>query len=130
MVFENHRKNLIQYCERSELLAFYILSGPKVHWKCQKWYNLASFWKAEVWGQAVLPNWSILIWQKLVENSNETCWLVFKLCALWSYEIFFCKTAVWGQTVLPDRSIVIPKKLDEKCQIKVSKIGRVLEIPN
>ena len=58
-VFENHRKSLIQHCERSELSLHF--EWTKVHWKCQKWGNLASFWKPEAYGQTVLPDRSILI---------------------------------------------------------------------
>ena len=32
--------------------------------------NLASFWKPEACGQAVLPDRSVLIGQKLVENAK------------------------------------------------------------
>ena len=38
-VFENHRKSLIQYCERSELRLHF--EWTKVHEKCQKW----SIWR-------------------------------------------------------------------------------------
>ena len=68
-VFENHRKSLIQHCERSELYV-YILSGQKLIKKCQKWSNLASFWKPEACGQTELPDRSTLIGQKLVENAK------------------------------------------------------------
>ena len=40
-VFENHRKSLIQQCERSELRLHF--EWTKVHQKCQKWSILASF---------------------------------------------------------------------------------------
>ena len=55
-VFENHRKSLIQHCERSDL---------RLHWSI-----LASFWKPTACGQTVLPDRSILISQKLVENAK------------------------------------------------------------
>ena len=67
-VFENHKKSLIQYCERSELLLQF--EWKKVHLKCQKWSILASFWKPEACGQTELPDRSILIGQKLVENAK------------------------------------------------------------
>ena len=35
-----------------------------------KMVNLASFWKSETCGQTVLPDRSILIGQKLVENAK------------------------------------------------------------
>ena len=42
-VFENHRKSIIQHCERSELrLPF---EWTKVNQKCQKLFSLAIFWK-------------------------------------------------------------------------------------
>ena len=67
-VFENHRKSLIQHCERSELRLHF--EWTKVNEKCQKWSILASFWKPEACGQTVLPDMSVLIGQKLVENAK------------------------------------------------------------
>ena len=52
-MFENHRK-----------------SGQKLIKKCQKWFILASFWKPEACGQTVLPDMSVLIGQKLMENDK------------------------------------------------------------
>ena len=52
-----------------------------------KMVNLASFWKTEACGQTVLPDKSVLIEQKLVENAkikknfNATFWVIFKQCA-------------------------------------------------
>ena len=66
-VFENHRKSLIQDCERSELRLHF--EWTKVNEKCQKCSILACFWKPEACGQTVLPDRSILIWQKLVKNA-------------------------------------------------------------
>ena len=68
------QKCLIQYCERSELHTFF--SGQ--------------FLKPEAYGQTVLPDRSILIGQKLVENakikySNATFWVVFKLSVMVSF---------------------------------------------
>ena len=40
-VFENHRKSLIQHCERSELRLHF--ERTKVNQKCQKWSILVSF---------------------------------------------------------------------------------------
>ena len=40
-VFENHRKSLIQLCERNELRLHF--EWTTVHEKCQKWCNFASF---------------------------------------------------------------------------------------
>ena len=56
-MFENHRKSLIQHCERSEL---------RLYFEWTKWSILASFWKPEASGQTVLPDRSLLIVQKLV----------------------------------------------------------------
>ena len=67
-VFENHRKSLIQHCERSELRLH--LDWTKVNSKCQKWSILASFWKPQACGQTVLPDRSLLIGQKLAENAK------------------------------------------------------------
>ena len=56
-VFENHRKSLIQHCERSEL---------SLHCQTQ------SIWRVfgKTFGQKVLPDRLILIGQKLIENTN------------------------------------------------------------
>ena len=48
--------------------------------------NLASFWKTEACGQTVLPDMSVLIGQKLVENAKTqkfkcAFWVIFKQCA-------------------------------------------------
>ena len=67
-VFENHRKSLIQYCERCELRLHF--EWTIVDQKCQKLPILASFWKPEACGQTVLPDRSVLIGQKLVENAE------------------------------------------------------------
>ena len=84
-MFENHRKSLIQHCERSELRLHF--EWTKVHYKCQKIVNLSSFWKTEACSKTVLPDRSILIGQKLVKNakfknSKATFWVVFKHCVL------------------------------------------------
>ena len=55
----------------SEASYIYILSGQKFIKNAKKWSILASFWKAEVCGQTVLPDRSILIGQKLVENARN-----------------------------------------------------------
>ena len=62
------QKSLIQHCERSELRLHF--EWTEVNQKCQKWSNLASFWKLEACCQTVLPDWSFLIGQKLVENAK------------------------------------------------------------
>ena len=58
-VFENHRKSLV-------LRATF----TKVYQKCRKCSILASFQKPEAYGQTVLPDRSVLIGQKLVENAK------------------------------------------------------------
>ena len=68
-MFENHRKSLIQHCERSELR--YILSGQKLIKNAKNGpFILASFWKPEACDQTVLADKSLLIGQKLVENAK------------------------------------------------------------
>ena len=62
-MFENHRKCLIQNCERSELVDKSSLKIPKM-------LNLAIFWKREACGQTVLPDRSVLIGQKSMENAK------------------------------------------------------------
>ena len=67
-VFENHRKSLIQHCERSELRLRF--EWTKVNQKCPKLSIFASFWKPEACGQTLLPDRSVLIGQKSVENAK------------------------------------------------------------
>ena len=52
-----------------------------------KMVNFASFWKPEAFGQTVLPDRSISIGQKLVQNgklknSNEIFLVIFKHCEI------------------------------------------------
>ena len=54
----------------SEASYVYILSGQKCIINAKKCLILASFWKPEACGQTVLPDRSILIGQKLVENAK------------------------------------------------------------
>ena len=54
----------------SEASYVYILSGQKFIKNAQKWSNLASFWKPEACGQPELPDRSVLIGRKLVENAK------------------------------------------------------------
>ena len=64
----NHIKSLIQHYEQSELRLHF--EWTKVNQKCQKLSILASFCKAEACGRTVLPDRSVLIGQKLVENAK------------------------------------------------------------
>ena len=48
----------------------YILSGQKFIKNAKIYSILASFWKPEACGQTVLPDRSLLIGQKLVENAK------------------------------------------------------------
>ena len=52
----------------SEASYVFILNGQKLIKKCQKWSILASFWKPKACGQTVLPDRSVSIRRKLVEN--------------------------------------------------------------
>ena len=54
----------------SEASYVYVLSGQKLIKNAQKWSNLASFWKPKTFGQTELPDMSVLIGQKLVENAK------------------------------------------------------------
>jgi len=88
-LFKNHRKSLIQHCERSELCLHF--EWKKVKWKCQKLSFLANFWKSESCGQTVLPDRLRLIEQKCwkipkVKKSNATLWVIFKQCEYRSLE--------------------------------------------
>ena len=68
ILFEHQRKSLIQHCERRELRLHF--EWTKVNQKCQNSQLLASFWKLEACGQTVLPDMSVLIGQKMVENAK------------------------------------------------------------
>ena len=48
----------------------YILSGQKFIKNAKNGYILAIFWKIEACGQTELPDRSVLIGQKLVENAK------------------------------------------------------------
>ena len=61
-VFENHRKSLIQHCELPSHFEW-----TKIN---KKWSILASFLNIEACGQTVLPDRSIFIEQKLVQNAK------------------------------------------------------------
>ena len=67
-MFENHRKSLIQHCERSELRLHF--EWTNVYQKCQKMANFGESLKPEAYYHTVLPDRSILIGQKLVENAK------------------------------------------------------------
>ena len=57
-VFENHRKRLIlQHCERSELRLQKFIKNAKNS-------QFDEFWKTKACSQSVLPDRSILVWQK------------------------------------------------------------------
>ena len=63
----------------SEASYVYILSGQKLIKNAKNGPILASFCKPEAFGQTVLPERSVLIGQKLVENVqfSNTVWPVF-----------------------------------------------------
>ena len=87
-MFENHRKSFIQHCERSELPLHF--ESTKVDIRCQKRSILASFWKSEACGQTVLPDGSVLIGQKLVENAKIQkfkCDILSNFQTMWSREM-------------------------------------------
>ena len=64
-MFESQRKSRIQHRERSELHLHFEMT--KLHQKCQKW---RFYGKPKPSGQKVVPDKSILIGQKLVENAK------------------------------------------------------------
>ena len=67
-VFENPQKCRIQHYELR--IYGYILSGQKFIKNAKNSHFLASFWKSEACGQTALPDRSLLIGQKLVENGK------------------------------------------------------------
>ena len=91
----------------------YILSGQKLI-KNAKWSILARFWKPEACGQTALPDRSLSIRQKLVENAKIEklkCdnWVIFRQCAqywkipqnvnVWLFLPFWRKNSnVFGQS--------------------------------
>ena len=81
---ENPRKSLIQNWERSKLRFHF--EWTKFNEKCQKLSIWASFWKPEACGQTVLPDRSVLIGQKLVENAkiqNVKCDILSNFQTMW-----------------------------------------------
>ena len=75
--YVHKNKSLAQCLKITEKVSFniaseasydYILSGQKLIKNAKNWSILASFWKPEACGQTVLPDRSILIGQKIVEN--------------------------------------------------------------
>ena len=60
----------VSFSIASEASYVYILCGQKLIKKCQKWSNLASFWKPKACSQIELPDRSVLIGQKLVESAK------------------------------------------------------------
>ena len=56
----------VSFSIASEASYVYIFNGPKLIENAK----LASFWKSEACGQSVLPDRSLLIGQKLVENAR------------------------------------------------------------
>ena len=94
-MFENHGKSLNQHCEQSEL--YLQFEWTKVNKKCQK----CPFWQVFenlklVCGQTVLPDRSVLIEQKLVENAKIgkiKCDIYGDFQTLWG-----CPYKFWIQT--------------------------------
>ena len=74
--FENVSTQCLKIIEKvsfnnaSEASYIYILSGQKLIKNAKKCPILVSFWKPEACGQTVLPDRSVLIRQKLVENAK------------------------------------------------------------
>ena len=82
-VFENHRKSLIQHniASYGATFTFWVAKNSL---KMPKMVILASFWKPEDCGQTVLPDRSLFLGQKLLENAkiekNATFCVIFKHC--------------------------------------------------
>ena len=74
------------------------MSGQKLIENAKKWSILASFWKPEACGQTVLPDRSILIGQKLVENSNSK---KFKCDILSNFQTLWCR---WKGSIYQSKS--------------------------
>ena len=98
----------------SEASYVYILSEQKFI-KMLKMFNLASFRKREVCGQTVLPDKSILIRQKLVENAKmpkiemRLFFIVFQtLCKFLSANYGKMSHFVTKKMVMPSKMIFLP----------------------
>ena len=72
-VWENHRKGLIQHCERSEL-RLGLLKRPKM-------VNLATFEKLKLLFKQCYQTWPFLSIQNW-KTSNETIGVIFKHCEI------------------------------------------------
>ena len=66
-MFENHRK--VALTTTSDASYVFILVDKRLS-KMLKIVNLASFWKTEACSQTVLPERSVFIGQKLMENAK------------------------------------------------------------
>ena len=65
--------------------------------------NLKSFWKPEACGQTVLPDRSVLIGQKLVENAkiqNFKCYILSNFQTMWCGEYVFLVCALRASMLL------------------------------
>ena len=82
----------------AEKVSFNIASEwTKVNQKWQKLSILASFWKPEACSQTVLPDRSLMIGQKLVENAKilrdfqtMRLWTLAKMDMMMLFKIVFC----------------------------------------
>ena len=71
-MFENHLKSRIQHCIASEASYVYILSGQKFTKNAKNGQVWRVFENLKTCGQTVLPDRSLLMVQKLLENTNNT----------------------------------------------------------
>ena len=67
-VFENRPKSRIQHCERSGLRLHF--EWTKLNYNCQKFSIWQVFENLKLGGYTVLPDRSVLIGQKWVENAT------------------------------------------------------------
>ena len=83
-------KEKVSFNIASEASYVYILKGQKLIKNAKKWSILASYWKPEACGQIVLPDMSVLIGQKMVENAKIQkfkCDILSNFQTLW---VHFC----------------------------------------
>ena len=75
--------------------------------KIPKRVNLASFWKTKAWCETVLPDMSILMGQKLVENANVK---KFKLDILDDFQtlwaLFHFPEKFWRKSISQTKKIL------------------------
>ena len=111
-VIENHRKSLLQHCERSELRLHF--EWTKIYKKMMNFLTKThDVWKSQKKSHFYIVSEAsyvyILSGQKFIKNAQK-----------WSILAIFWKPEACGQTVLSDRSILIEKNWQKTPKLKLS----------